>query len=592
MDLQRALEHWRAYRDPRLADLVRGLSKATPRSAVAGGRSDHAQWLEREGHHDPADLPALLDALPKGDMGQRRERLARLVARGPDPRLVDAAVRWFDNPDLTAFPATHRFWQEVRELIITTLPEDADLRARVRERVPGGLRPTLHQRWLAEQRPRGPRPRPLPAKLEQALASRLADLETPDDPVVEALLERVAGAPDDDEVRSVLADRLTDRDDPRGTFIRLQLERHATHGAHSPDWNWGLPVEELPPSERALYAAHAADWFGAIDSHAVPYVERGFVKGLLVATVGSDGHVLAEAPGLGTVQRIALVDQLGVGRLRTVLDRPIDGAAALFSSPRLRNLTRLRQVLPEELADAVPAFRLEHLHLAVTPDEAQWDVLRPMLASVEELTVPWSALASDLGVVRAPRLVFHPHGRLAPGTPDLPSAIEGLPSAVSTVVLFDGGRSGLGLSRRGGAFRMQFGPPPGADGVSLGFVRALIALGLPTECEVGTVYCARTPDDVDPAFLDRLPRAPLDARALGPPPHPTLPPWTTLRTSSDDLDWAFDQPVERIEVTGPHGGVRFEPAQGTWMAEWWGTVSPRERYKIERHRHRFEVRDG
>lgn len=61
------------------------------------------------------------------------------------------------------------------------------------------------------------------------------------------LFAKVYADPTDDAIRAVLADLLTERGDPRGEFIALQLARHATKGT--------LKAEEralLAEADRAL----------------------------------------------------------------------------------------------------------------------------------------------------------------------------------------------------------------------------------------------------------------------------------------------------------------------------------------------------
>lgn len=106
MDLNEALEHWRAYRDPRLAELVRARSAVARVAPVAAEHGEVAQavWLAREAEHDPADVPVLLETLPTLHMDHEHppDRLMRRNLEGLFEQYVRAAANgeglWFRFP--------------------------------------------------------------------------------------------------------------------------------------------------------------------------------------------------------------------------------------------------------------------------------------------------------------------------------------------------------------------------------------------------------------------------------------------------------------------------------------------------------------
>lgn len=96
----------------------------------------------------------------------------------------------------------------------------------------------------------------------------------------EAFLTAIRDQPDDDSVRLIFADWLEERGDPRGAFVRGQVQ-----AAQLPP-NDPLAVE-LREQETVLLVRHGHDWFGLLP-RCTSHVR--FVRGLL--------HVNAEAPTL------------------------------------------------------------------------------------------------------------------------------------------------------------------------------------------------------------------------------------------------------------------------------------------------------
>jgi uncharacterized protein (TIGR02996 family) len=132
--------------------------------------------------------------------------------------------------------------------------------------------------------------------------------------VTAELFASVYADPDDDGPRHVLADALSDRGDPRGEFIALQLDRGRKR--------IGLA------RELELQQAHASEWLGALAivvdvrrSH----FERGFLShAALVPNTKKQLRQLATEPGWATVERFVdgvppqLLDRASFVALRAI----------------------------------------------------------------------------------------------------------------------------------------------------------------------------------------------------------------------------------------------------------------------------------
>src|SRR5436305_9462466 len=103
-------------------------------------------------------------------------------------------------------------------------------------------------------------------------------------PADAAFLRAIRERPDDDLPRLIYADYLDERGDPRGEFIRIQIERPT------------LPFHtarryELLARERELLRRHEDEWLGPlaaiVSSHEF---RRGFIDGVLVMTEAFVAH--------------------------------------------------------------------------------------------------------------------------------------------------------------------------------------------------------------------------------------------------------------------------------------------------------------
>lgn len=99
---------------------------------------------------------------------------------------------------------------------------------------------------------------------------RVYDVTPPARVDLDVLFSAVWADPTNDAPRAVLADALSERGDPRGEFISLQLARHA-----------GSSTVESRRRERELLTTHHDSWVGPIApliEHAHVAFERGFVS--------------------------------------------------------------------------------------------------------------------------------------------------------------------------------------------------------------------------------------------------------------------------------------------------------------------------
>lgn len=175
------------------------------------------------------------------------------------------------------------------------------------------------------------------------------------EPVVEeGLRQAVLDAPGDDARRLVLADWWTERGDPRGELVALQLERE---GLTSDDPR----RRELLAREDELLEAHGARWLGPMAELARVRFRRGFVEELTLLeaegldalgafcarepvtrlTVATARRVdvlrLAQAPWLARLEALAFEsERSGAGRLG------LSGLEQLLTSRALRRLGSLR----------------------------------------------------------------------------------------------------------------------------------------------------------------------------------------------------------------------------------------------------------
>ena len=234
--LQALLIAWRELRSPEIADAIVALSAGVPQEKLVRepAKAAHAAWMALEAKARASDLPALLDALTVGQMTDVEARLARLAARGDDPRIGRRMRAVLDEA-----PAGNRpvFWQQVFDLSATSAEAvHLDVMSRLGEGDPTvigrgnlvfGSGPAIRrnaarvrERFIERAGAVKPLPPALAADLRAVVAAVPA--AAPDEEA--SMYAAIAAEPDDDGPRLVLADRLTERGDVRGELIALQCK--------------------------------------------------------------------------------------------------------------------------------------------------------------------------------------------------------------------------------------------------------------------------------------------------------------------------------------------------------------------------------
>ncbi len=224
---------------------------------------------------------------------------------------------------------------------------------------------------------------------------------------LDRLTAAILQAPQDDSPRLQLADELAASGDPRGEFIRVQIQLAR-----------GEPGEEekadqLARRERELLARHEAEWVGPFGSYLLGWTfRRGFIEGVILeaATFVERAEEIVRAlpvEYLGVLNAGAVIDEFAAcpslrsfRRLHFGIDdgdsEPLgdEGAAVLARSPHLSGLERLtlamEQIGGEGLCALAGAPWLRSLRqLGLTQNEVGDDALSSFFAeaALENLEV-------------------------------------------------------------------------------------------------------------------------------------------------------------------------------------------------------------
>jgi uncharacterized protein (TIGR02996 family) len=129
---------------------------------------------------------------------------------------------------------------------------------------------------------------------------------------MQALLDQIYAAPEEDAPRLVYADWLIERGDPLGTFIALQLERDPKR-------------EPVSSTEQALVDEHWSTWIGTpgdVLEHRHVAFERGMWSACELVGVANLDELDTGAPSWGTVRRLR-VDKDASRVLSDLLDGPL-----------------------------------------------------------------------------------------------------------------------------------------------------------------------------------------------------------------------------------------------------------------------------
>ncbi|GEM_PF-1109053 len=278
------LEAWRERRVPRIADLVDRVSAriTSSRGPIAAKtvKERTAKWIATAKKKDPADVGRLLATPWPGRWQDGNEVLAPLLRFPDDPRIALVFAKLVDETPYDTW-TSHEFYRPLlralgKILDLRTLPIlEADLEREKSSYWQKSTRPMVAAavKALKAAFPDGP---PALSSEEEAALAKIEGLfagqvksERSAAKTEADLLRAIYESPDDDDPRAVYADWLTERGDPRGEFITLQLARHR-----------GEATDAMKKRESALLRKHGKAWAGELDRVLHPHwrvFERGFL---------------------------------------------------------------------------------------------------------------------------------------------------------------------------------------------------------------------------------------------------------------------------------------------------------------------------
>ncbi|MDX2010832.1 MAG: TIGR02996 domain-containing protein [Myxococcaceae bacterium] len=401
-----ALEAWRATHHPGLAMAVRRLSdEVVSARGPLPGKTRTARLalrIELAGHRD--DAGALAMALAEGWPGTWQAALPLLEAVLPwddDPRLEAMTAELLASSPWTSiasWPFFNRLLPVLRRLSDPAF--EGALRRALSRPMPSWFRRELVpeiERALERLALPGPTLTPEAAQALERLSSRWAEAterQASQAKSAEELLAHIFDHPGDVTARAVFADWLTERGDPRGEFIALQLAP--------------TPTAAQQARLSALLARHGRAWAGALD----PFLDkkdrvftRGFLSGgtLVAATQQALANALdwrewslltsLRVPALNATV-VALLGRLRVDTLflagahaAVAIDEAFDGGAL----PSLTHLGLEHPGARDADLPAAMASTLTRLTLPAHPTARAW-FQRQVLPKLRALTLvesPW-----------------------------------------------------------------------------------------------------------------------------------------------------------------------------------------------------------
>lgn len=324
-------------------------------------KSHDLEWIERARHKQPADLGMLMQTLRSGTATRSSERMAAL-SDWNDPRLPSFLLDLFDHPpwgSKLAVPA----WEQALAIIVRIGHPRLAIRLQqaseqfmtvVTSRVGLDVSNKLRKAMANLPEPEAP-------ELSADEAALCGTLEAAFGGTFEAhvrnqkgfdsdtkqearLLDAIFCDPQDDGPRAVYADWLTERDDPRGEFITMQLAR-------ANDW-----AADTWKHEKTLLTEHGRKWIGPLRIVMTnPVFDRGFPCRATRWSNKSGFSKLKSHPAWSTIETLCYPwDDLG------------KDAARIITNPNLRSLTGLGNADDEllvQLAKRDGLRRLQRLGL-------------------------------------------------------------------------------------------------------------------------------------------------------------------------------------------------------------------------------------
>jgi uncharacterized protein (TIGR02996 family) len=374
--LERLIAIWKTARSPVLAEAIDALSAHLTPPAL------ERAWTSVEKQATAAELGVLLANIREGTgvrgVADRIRRLQRKFAG--DPRLASFVHTQLDALGFTA-SSSSGVWDVLFD-VLELLPDPRTVavvdatRARWDQKL--AKRGGYHKRflgWLDDVRASAAAV-VAPEVSRDAIAPILAYGERAvgdDDRTLAALYAEVYKHPDDDHVRSVLADALVERGDPRGELIHLQLRTDP------------LSTDEKR-RVKELVAEHGRDWLGALgewsskDAKELIY-ERGFATRMtIVKPPTSQPAYPVDAPEMATIETL----DFGWSLPRFEKDPELRRWIRAF--PRVR---RLEVGSVQRLASLVADGPLPYVEIVVTdPRRAAW-FTRNNFPNLERIILPY-----------------------------------------------------------------------------------------------------------------------------------------------------------------------------------------------------------
>jgi len=351
--LRLLLEAWRLLPAEPLAGLIEKVSAIAeavrPAPEAKKVKEKAAAALQLLDTGDPTDYMRALRFLGSVPMGDA-QRIVEVLRNQPrDPRLLGVVVGLLEDPPWSS-TSSHKLWRALLEV----QAQQNDPRAPVRLTCID-FQPILLADWAVEamsgivRRAAAKMVTTAPTlsadltalcgQIEQALERRTS--------TGESLLGELLARPHDDRLRAVYSDWLTERGDPRGEFIALQLARAAG---------------ELDASgyrrEAELFDRHWMEWLGSL----APLVERkehvrfekGFPAALRVDPLRA--VPLAAEPGWATVHSLMFTRRGEALPVELMHSPAMKGLRSLFSidAPQLEGLIAEASSLPLECISFFP----------------------------------------------------------------------------------------------------------------------------------------------------------------------------------------------------------------------------------------------
>lgn len=364
------LEAWRALPDPRIADVLDGLSKRSSRAPIQGKNQAELtrSFLERAAEKNPLDPPRLAEVIGTTRSQQMVEQLEALLEWPADPRWTTPFLRLLTNPPFTG-SGTQSAWRRLFKL----LQQTAD--PRLLERLPALdfaallVRPgqanveafaaefftERRDAVLAAVRKKHKTGTPRIGAADEATLAALERLVATD--TVTQLEAQVFAAPASD-APAVLTDHLLETGDERGEFMALQQQRLA-----------GRLTEEQEAREEALLEKHATTWLGALATVVEPTTvrfERGFPAACELTT--SQPALLASVandPAWATVRHLHLHSDVSAEFLRSPALKQLE-AVTLIREEGARAMLNARESWPwRQVALDLPSYQAKAADVAL-----------------------------------------------------------------------------------------------------------------------------------------------------------------------------------------------------------------------------------